>query len=373
MSVTVKGRAGTVIVGGGLAGLTLAHRIEQTGHDYLMLEARDRLGGRVLSSAATAAPSRYDLGPAWFWPGQPRIARLLDELDLTAFQQFSHGQHVFQDATGRIFRNPAFASAMADAMRVTGGMGRLVDSLGSRLPSARLGLGHAVSHIERIDHGYAIHGRTARGPFVVQADDHVVLALPPRVTARTIDFDPTLPDEVLRSLIAIPTWMAAHAKLIAVYDRPFWREAGFSGEAFSLRGPLAEIHDASPNDDSAGALFGFVGLAAEDPARQMPGLKSGALQQLAALFGPSAADPVDVLFKDWSTDVHTATTDDRPLRSHPAYGMPPALSSFAQTGLIFAATELGDQFGGLLEGALEAADRAFDFINSQLGATTARH
>ncbi|MEM1154111.1 MAG: hypothetical protein AAGI44_08210 [Pseudomonadota bacterium] len=44
----------------------------------------------------------------------------------------------------------------------------------------------------------------------------------------------------------VPTWMAGQAKVVAVYESPFWRDSGFSGDAMSRKGPLIEIHDASP-------------------------------------------------------------------------------------------------------------------------------
>ena len=53
-----------LIIGAGLSGLYLAYKLEQQGKDYLILEARDRLGGRIHDHDG------LDLGPTWFWPGQ---------------------------------------------------------------------------------------------------------------------------------------------------------------------------------------------------------------------------------------------------------------------------------------------------------------
>ncbi len=97
-----------LIAGGGLAGLYLANQLEQAGIDYLLVEARDRLGGRVLSLPARGSDTqadRYDLGPAWFWPGQPRLMRLANELDVGVFPQYSDGNLVFQDAGGTVQRD----------------------------------------------------------------------------------------------------------------------------------------------------------------------------------------------------------------------------------------------------------------------------
>lgn len=69
------------IIGGGLSGLYAAFLLEQRGIDYILLEARDRLGGRiaVAKSLVDQNASRqsvdheksndgFDLGPSWFWP-----------------------------------------------------------------------------------------------------------------------------------------------------------------------------------------------------------------------------------------------------------------------------------------------------------------
>lgn len=86
-----------------------------------------------------------------------------------------------------------------------------------------------------------------------------------------------------------PTWMAPHAKYLAVYDTAFWRDQGLSGDARSLCGPLGEIHDAAmPGGSAVG--FGFFGLSAqtragiaEDVLRaewspQFPGYVAGAIE-----------------------------------------------------------------------------------------------
>jgi monoamine oxidase len=58
------------IVGGGLSGLNTARLIGEAGADFQLFEARDRLGGRILTVDETGAPSGdgFDLGPSWIWP-----------------------------------------------------------------------------------------------------------------------------------------------------------------------------------------------------------------------------------------------------------------------------------------------------------------
>jgi monoamine oxidase len=116
-----------------------------------------------------------------------------------------------------------------------------------------------------------------------------------------------------------------------------------------------EIHDASPVEPGPGALFGFVGLPVGSPVRAEPRLVEDALQQLERMFGPPGANPLDVIVKDWAEDIDTATPADNAGGHHPQYGVPPAIAALAQRGLWFASTEMANEFGGFIEGALEAS------------------
>lgn len=155
-----------------------------------------------------------------------------------------------------------------------------------------------------------------------------------------------------------PTWMAGQAKAVAIYDWPFWREAGLSGQVTSWAGPLQEIHDASP-DTGYGALFGFFGLPAK--MRQELGeehILRLVTDQLTRLFGPQAGKPTALLYKDWASDPETAVEEDaQPLTSFPDYGLPAGKSTWEKR-IIFAGTETAQGHGGHLEGALQSAERA---------------
>lgn len=352
----------TLIVGGGLSGLYAATRLLRQGRDFLLLEGRDRLGGRILSEtlenqSGSNLPSAFDLGPTWFWQDQPRMARLLSELELESFQQFSSGASRYEDPQRGVqtFRNPGVNPV---SLRVTGGMARVIDALAAGLPSERLKFSSPVTEILKTGTGLDVTFQTGDGAQVVTAG-RVLLALPPRLALRSIRFNPALPEELSAALIAIPTWMAGHAKVVAVYDRPFWRDQGLSGHAFSHVGPAMEIHDASP-PEGPGALFGFLGIPAEQRRDIAPGaLRAAAGAQFERLFGPEAAQPNALFLKDWVGDPLTATADDlAPLYSHPHYGLPRAAQGIWDGQLVLCATEAASHQGGFLEGALVAAEEA---------------
>jgi monoamine oxidase len=61
----------TIVIGAGLAGLAAAGRLVQAGHSVTILEARDRLGGRVLSHWSDALASPIELGAEWLGDSGP--------------------------------------------------------------------------------------------------------------------------------------------------------------------------------------------------------------------------------------------------------------------------------------------------------------
>jgi monoamine oxidase len=344
------------IAGAGLAGLSLARALQQKGMDFRLAEARDRVGGRILSVELGddgGVPLRADLGPSWIWPGQAHVAALLDELGIRVFEQYSDGRLVYEDELGQIRRDLDYSS-MTGSLRIEGGIASLTERLAATVDSAAIYLSHRVCAIREDKRGYLIDLVEPAGARQVKARK-VVLAIPPRLVASQIEFEPALPAAVTEEMKSIPTWMAGHAKLFALYEQPFWRAQGLSGDGISRRGPLMEIHDASPSNPGRGALFGFVGLGSDSPLREPSRLIADAVQQLEKMYGDAAASPLDVIVRDWALERFTATDADRMIAQHPHYGLPPGIALLANRGLLFASSEMAPQFGGFIEGALEAA------------------
>ncbi|MBS0281989.1 MAG: FAD-dependent oxidoreductase [Proteobacteria bacterium] len=334
-----------VIAGGGLAGLYAARLLAQAGADFCLLEARERLGGRILSAAADG----FDLGPAWFWPDmQPMMAGLVEELGLSSFAQYADGDVLIERPQQPLQRFAGFGQ-MASSFRIAGGTGALVQALANTLPQDRIRLGMAVTAAVLEGDGVTLwlrDGETVRA-------GRVLFALPPRLMERTIAFSPEPQTRALWRATA--TWMAPHAKFLAVYETPFWREAGLSGTAQSMVGPMVEIHDASAMAGKA-ALFGFIGVPAD--LREKVGeadLKAHCQAQFVRLFGPMAARPFATYLKDWAADALTATADDRQGGEHPAPIARPWFDAAWAAHALMAGSETAPEHPGYLEGALLAA------------------
>ena len=349
-----------IVVGAGLAGLALAARAQQEGQYVAVIEARSRIGGRSLGHR-TAAGS-YDLGPAWIWPSiQPRVAQAAAAFGLRLHRQADEGGFVFQDSDGTVQRLPHGFAQEPPSMRIDGGTAALAEGFAARLAPGTIRLGNRVDRLILDPDGVSVEAGASR----LRAR-RVALALPPRLAA-TIGFEPALPASALRQLEAVPTWMAGQAKALAIFDAPVWRASGLSGGAFSRCGPLGEIHDASlPGAADEAALFGFFAWPAAMRAARRARLEDAVCAQLAALFGPAAGSPRALLIQDWSADDLTATAADAtPLVGHPAYS-PLALPAPWGGRVLLSGSESAPEFGGYLEGALEAAEAAAA-MNAQHG------
>ena len=348
-------QAETLIVGGGLAGLSLADVLQHQGRDYLVLESRSRLGGRILTESVGGIAC--DLGPAWFWPQlNPRLTRLAADLGVAIFPQHQKGGMVLQSPTGYIHRHAQSWVQNPRPMRFRGGAQALVMALAARLDPKRLRTAAKVLALHSTADGVSVHYQTEQGAARIQARQ-VVLALPPRLCEQQFEFAPALPAGVQERLRQLPTWMASHAKAVAVYDRAFWREYGQSGLAISQCGPLAEIHDASPADGSSGVLFGFFAWPARERAQRRDTLEQAVREQLVQLFGEAAARPTAVCIKDWAEDAATAVPSDILGEAKaPEGGVSAELGDDWHSRLFFAGSETAMDNGGYLEGALEAVE-----------------
>ena len=85
----VQQQCDVVIVGAGLAGLSAARAVSAAGQDVLVVEARDRVGGRV--ETATVDGVTMDLGGTWIGPTQDRIAGLVADLGIETFPTYDEG------------------------------------------------------------------------------------------------------------------------------------------------------------------------------------------------------------------------------------------------------------------------------------------
>lgn len=432
------------VVGAGLAGLTAARDLGAAGRSVCVLEARDRVGGRILN-AATKDGTIVEVGGQWVGPGQDRVAALAQELGVEQFPTYDEGENllVYQGKRSRyqgtIPRLPAPVLAgvgmgqllldrMArrvpleepwkapqagrwDAMTVETWLRRHIPSAGARRMlalavtsvfaveprdlsllhflfyshsgelldrllgvkdgaqerrfvggsqeialrlAARLGdvvrLSAPVRRIEQDDNGVTVHADGAS----VHAQA-VVVAVPPTLAGR-IEYSPALPAQRDQLTQRMP--MGSVIKTMAVYDDPFWRRQGLSGQATSDEGPVQITFDNSPTSGRPGVLLAFLegeaarrlGLLTVDERRRQ------VVADLVRLFGAEAASPNEYLELDWSAEPWTRGCygAHTPPGTLSAYG--PALRQ--PCGRIhWAGTESSPVWCGYMDGAVRSGER----------------
>ena len=89
------------VVGAGYAGLTAALRLQQAGRSVAVLEARDRVGGRIWS-APLSDGTAIDIGGHWVGPAQRRILALAKEMNVPIFESYTKGKNSFLNPEGKV-------------------------------------------------------------------------------------------------------------------------------------------------------------------------------------------------------------------------------------------------------------------------------
>lgn len=131
-----------------------------------------------------------------------------------------------------------------------------------------------------------------------------ILALAPVLYPR-ISFVPALPR--LQHQMHQHLSMGFVIKVHAVYDRPFWREQGLSGTAFSPYELSHEAYDNTNHGDERGTLVGFVSDLNADGVFELSAeeRKGRILESLSHYYGPEAKNPIVYYESDWGSEEWT--------------------------------------------------------------------
>lgn len=351
-AVTVEVDVDAVVVGAGISGLAVAQGLLAAGRSVAVLESRDRVGGRLLSPELSDGTGRVDLGATWFWPGEERVAALVDELGIAVHRQYLDGDAVFHQPSGsqRIEGNPIDVPSF----RFADGAQSLAEGLATSLPDDLIEFEARVIRVSASDVCEIQH---TGGTLTAR---HVVLALPPALAVSQIEFAPALPDRLAGLAALTPVWMGSTVKVVAHFDHAFWRNEGLAGSAVSHIGPMRELHDMSGPDGQPAAIFGFVPNNSPSPAPTEEAIR----HQLVEMFGPAAADPIQIIIADWRSEAATSPPGVEQLQAYQAFGhdlfQRPALDG----RLHWTSTETATVAPGHIEGALAAAERVVAAILS---------
>ncbi|MGC1442635.1 MAG: FAD-dependent oxidoreductase, partial [Burkholderiaceae bacterium] len=298
-----------------------------------------------------------DLGPTWVWPDyQPVAARWLADLQIPTYPQFSSGQLVFDHGPAQPPTRHD-VPAQEGSMCIVGGPQSLINRLVDDLPDQLLHLNSPVTSVTFHDDSVLVNVQTAQGDHQLSCHQ-LVVAIPPRIAQERITWVPSLAEPLRSALSQTPTWMSAHAKAVALFEHPYWRDCGLSGRLASHCGPIAEGHDHCGPQGHPAAIFGFIGWPAIERRARADELKQKIHEQLIRCFGASSPAPLAIHIQDWATESRVTTGSDIDGQmSHPAIRPDILRHSHQNHRLWFAGAETASLSPGLIEGALDSAQR----------------
>jgi len=182
--------------------------------------------------------------------------------------------------------------------RVVGGMQSVSQGLAARLGDDVF-LEQPVRFLEWSDNGVV-----ARADGMTVRARHAILAHAPVLYSR-ISFEPPLPrrQQQLHQHLSMGLVIKVHA----VYERPFWREQGLSGTAFSPYELAHEAYDNTNHGDERGTLVAFVSDRLADGVFELSAdeRREKILDSLSHYYGPEAKNPLVYYESDWGTEEWT--------------------------------------------------------------------
>ena len=253
-----------LIVGAGISGAYAANRLLAANRTVTVLDARHRIGGRLLTPEGGG-----DLGGAWIWPqSEYTIKTALQEFNIRTVPMWYEGSvnvrvqngqhHLIDDYAGN------YAACGSGAVRVAGGASTFAEKLLEDNPKLNVELGKKVVKIEYDDDGAQVHfqdisstGETTEKVYCRT----VILAGPPKVLANSIEFVPPLPQGKMDSMKATPTWMEDYGKVAISFPSNWWRDLDMSAISIDQLGDVQTWWEACSGNDGDGSrptLAGFV-------------------------------------------------------------------------------------------------------------------
>ncbi|MEM6963878.1 MAG: NAD(P)/FAD-dependent oxidoreductase [Bacteroidota bacterium] len=337
-----------IILGAGLCGLAIGYELKKRAVDFKILEARDRVGGRIQTITGELG-TPMEMGATWLGRKHYHLVNFLDEIGIETFQQYNHGVSFFETMSfipPQKFEVPA---SEEPNYRIKGGTQQMILKLKNTIGKNRIHLNQIVHRIEKTDGN--IHVITKND--VSFSGDMVISTLPPKLLVNTVSCSPKLPDLFLSISQTTQTWMENSIKFAVEYKKPFWRQNGQSGMVFSQSSYIPEMYDHCDFEMKKFALKGFLSAAVNTFSRSERETKT--IQNLVKFFGEDAGDYESYYEKLWENESFTYSASPVNLFAHQNNGHEVFQKGYWDHQFWLAGTETAPSFGGYMDGAIESA------------------
>ena len=345
-----------LIIGAGLTGLTLAYLMRDKSLKIDILEARNRLGGRILTNYE-AGKAPIEKGATWLGKKHSYLVDLLESLGIKTFEQVLGKTAIYEAISTSPHQLVELPPNTDPSYRIAGGSSTLIEVLAQSI-SATVHLAEVVSAITESAKGLKV--KTGSKTFESKL---VISTLPPNLFCTNIKVDPALPVSVQEIAQSTHTWMGESIKIGLRYSKPFWRESHLSGTIVSNVGPIPEMYDHSDVADKHYALKGFLNGAyfSLSKAQRLEVV----LQQLRKYYGQAVEAFDEYAEMVWQQEPFTYVPYGSHVLPHQNNGHAVYQEAYLNGKLFLAGAETADQFPGYMEGAIRSAA----FIAQQLEAS----
>lgn len=337
-----------LIIGGGLTGLTLAHLFEQKGIHYQVLEARERLGGRIFTHSYRESKP-MEMGATWLGKKHIYLVQLLKKLGIGIFEQVLGQRAIYEAISTSPPQLVSLPPNDTPSFRIKGGSYSMIDALLEGLSPDSIHTNQIVQAIRQTEEGF--HVKTQKSNFKA---NYVVSTLPPSLLVNTIDIQPTLPPPMVALAQQTHTWMGESIKIGLTYSEPFWRKNNSSGTIVSNVGPIPEMYDHSNYEDSFFALKGFLNGAyfsvSKNERLEM------ILRQLRKYYGNKADDYLSYDEAVWRKEPFTFHPYNQHILPHQNNGHQLFRQSFLDGKFFIGGSETAADFPGYMDGAVQSAE-----------------
>ncbi len=338
------------ILGAGLAGLLTGYRLKKLGFEIRILEARNRLGGRI-STVVSDNNTLVEMGATWFGEQHTNLLALLEELELSYFEQFMKGTAYFEAFS---MSPPQIIEIPTDnpSYRIMGGTFALINKLAEFFNENEIILNEQVKELDFNDNIVKIITQDK----IFEANI-VISTLPPALLVNSIMFRPQISSELSSIAERTHTWMQDAIKVALVYETPFWKHKNISGTLFSNVGPITEFYDQSDAENTKYALCGFINSSyAQFSATER---KEKILSQLERLLGNEALKYKSYEEVIWSEEVFTKNKMQENIFVYPHQNNGNAIFSPAYFNERFyiSGSETSQYFPGYMEGTIFSSNK----------------